>query len=189
MKKWILKAVVQKSISFLPYKNGINLLFQKYVTKGLDLNDEHFGYKITHGIDHINYLVKYRGKTNLDCLELGTGWYPIIPITLFLSGCNKTYTVDVTSHLTKNSIKATLDKFFEWEKKGQLDELFKIIKQENWRAIKKLYSKIDNLTLSEVLDILKIKPIVGEQEKRISRITLLILSALIIHLSISTLIY
>jgi len=71
--KWKAKAVVQKAISFLPQKQRINTLFQKYVTRGLALNDEHFRYKLTHARDHIRYQEQY-GSVDLSearILELG----------------------------------------------------------------------------------------------------------------------
>ena len=60
IRKWHLKAVVQKTISYLPYANRLNFLFQKYVTKGVDLNDIYFGYKLEHAADHIAF---YQSQT------------------------------------------------------------------------------------------------------------------------------
>ena len=57
--KWKAEAIVQKGISYLPKKDKINYLFQKYVTKGVYLTDEYFTYKITHARDHLAYFKKY----------------------------------------------------------------------------------------------------------------------------------
>lgn len=162
MRKWILKAIVQKTISFLPYKNNINLLFQKYVTKGLALNDEHFGYKIQHATDHINYALQYKKTIKLDCLELGTGWYPIVPIALFLSGANQIHTIDLSSHLTRDSIKDTLDKYLEWHSKGKLTDLMALAIPEKWQQLIETHQKIEQLDRDDLLKIFKINPIVGD---------------------------
>ncbi len=51
--KWVLKAIVQKTISILPRPERANFLFQKYVTKGVHLTDEHFGYKINEKASNV----------------------------------------------------------------------------------------------------------------------------------------
>src|SRR5438445_10474895 len=97
MKKWILKAVTQKIISYLPYSNKINYLFQKHVTKGVFLTDEYFYDKLNHAREHITNYQKYsNGSIPKVCLEIGTGWYPIVPISLFLVGADKIYSVDIS---------------------------------------------------------------------------------------------
>jgi hypothetical protein len=112
MKKWYLKAIVQKIISFLPFRNRINFFFQKYITKGVDLNEEHFFNKYGHLLDHLEHFSQANGKDKLDgvtCLELGTGWYPIIPIGYFLKGADKVYSVDISAHLTTASLLRCLE--------------------------------------------------------------------------------
>ena len=52
MKKWKQKAIVQKIISYLPFGQNINYLFQKYVTKGENLNDEYFLDRLNHAKTH-----------------------------------------------------------------------------------------------------------------------------------------
>ena len=84
MKVWILKAIVQKVISFLPFSHKVNYLFQKFVTRGIRLTDELFIDKLTHFRNHYHYYLKYRDKIEGKAiLEIGTGWYPIIPILFF----------------------------------------------------------------------------------------------------------
>ncbi len=103
MHKWILKAVVQKTISFLPYSNRINYLFQRYVTRGVELSDTYFGFKYEHLMDHLAFYRDGAGKADLRgevCLELGTGWYPIVPIGCFLAGAEKVYSIDISPLLT-----------------------------------------------------------------------------------------
>ncbi|MEP7168031.1 MAG: hypothetical protein ABI855_01545 [Bacteroidota bacterium] len=62
MKKWILKAIIQKTISFLPFKHRIKFLFQKYVTKGVYLSDVYFEDRLTHAAHHLKGYQKLSGK-------------------------------------------------------------------------------------------------------------------------------
>lgn len=103
MARWLLKALVQKTISYFPYSSLINHWFQRYVTRGIRLDDVHFGYKFQHLADHLRFYQETTGQLDLkgqQCLELGTGWYPIIPIGFFLKGAQKIYSVDISPHMT-----------------------------------------------------------------------------------------
>ena len=109
MKKWVLKALVQKAISFLRYKHKINYLFQKYVTKGVQLSEYYFEDRLEHLRQHSSFYSKYKGKLNdIKMLELGTGWYPVIPLGFFLSGAQQIYTVDITPLMDKQKVEITL---------------------------------------------------------------------------------
>ena len=119
MKKWKQKAIVQKIISYLPLSHKINYIFQKYVTKGVNLSDEYFYDRLGHARDHIKSFQKYSDKkTPQRCLEIGTGWYPIVPISFFLVGVDKTYSVDISFLTSRQRLLTTLQKFFESNNSG-----------------------------------------------------------------------
>lgn len=120
--KWRAKALLQKAIAGLPYKERINYFFQRYVTKGAVLDDAHFGLKLTHAKDHVAYFRKYgTGFERHTVLELGTGWYPIIPLSMYLVGMQWIYTVDIYVWMTKKSRLTTMAKFVEWAESGRLE--------------------------------------------------------------------
>lgn len=126
--KWILKAVVQKTISFMPYKHKINYFFQKYVTKGVFLTDEYFEDRLTHAGNHLKYYKKYANNTPLKTtLELGTGWYPVVPISLFLNGAQNIYTLDISTLSNKDHVLTTIEKFCDYHDRGKLNQYIDII--------------------------------------------------------------
>ena len=84
MATWKIKAVVQKVISFLPASHKINYLFQKYITKGVILSDEYFYDRLGHAAFHAKAFIQNKSKTPNSTLELGTGWYPVVPISMYL---------------------------------------------------------------------------------------------------------
>lgn len=139
---WIAKAIIQKTISFLPLKHQINFLFQKYVTKGVNLSDYLFEDKLTHLQNHISYFLKYsKGETSkFTALELGTGWYPIVPVGLYLAGADKIYTLDISSLLNEERILQTVERFIQYSEKDlgfkflpeRLEKLKEIVQQKNY---------------------------------------------------------
>lgn len=165
MKNWILKAIIQKLISFLPNGHKINYWFQKNITKGVLLNDEYFFEKLESLKDHSRLKEKYLENPNPVCLELGTGWYPIVPIGLYLTGAPKIYTLDLSSLLKKKNVLGTIAKFLEHQNSGNLKKYgLNILNErvENLVSILKLSSDKD---LVEILTELKVTYLVGDASK------------------------
>lgn len=151
MKKWILKAVIQKTISFLPFKHRINFLFQKYITKGVRLSDDFFIDKIIHASNHLMYFKKYNSKTSFKALELGSGWYPVIPIYLYLHGASEIFSIDIAQHITIKSFKETLMKFSEYFEKEDFKPYFNNIQEERKSLISKYVNDINENNFTEIL--------------------------------------
>ena len=156
MKKWKQKAIVQKIISYLPFGQKINYLFQKYVTKGENLNDEYFLDRLNHAKKHIHHYQKISGNTFPNsCLEIGTGWYPVVPISFFLLGSETIYSVDIKMLTSKERLATTLRKFVELVDGGKINDFF-IFQPERFNVIKFILSDLENYDLSQMLQLLRI---------------------------------
>lgn len=95
MPSWFLKAAIQGGISLLPNPQKFNRLFQQYVTKSLTLRDEYVLEKWSKVDTHLQYYSEHCGAAPpSSCLELGTGWFPIVPIGLALRGVGSVTTID-----------------------------------------------------------------------------------------------
>jgi len=135
MAKWIAKAIVQKGISFLPYSHNINFLFQKYVTRGVHLSDEYFEDRLIHCAQHYKNFRKYNSTKDFSHLEVGTGWYPVVPAGMFLYGAGSITTVDLTRLSNPVLTLATLRKFSEYHKNGKLEKFLPGISQERLKIV------------------------------------------------------
>lgn len=156
MKKWKLKQMVQKTISYLPYSRSINYLFQKYVTKGVYLNDEYFYDRLTHAKEHLHYFKQFSTKKlPQSALELGTGWYPVVPVAFYLVGVEVVYSVDISFLTSKERIKTTLEKFVEAYTKGTLGEYLTVM-SERWKTLENILKDYNTLSLEEILKKLNI---------------------------------
>ena len=148
--KWILKAIVQKAISYLPFSSKINYFFQKYVTKGVYLNDEYFFDRLGHAQEHLKGFVANFNRIPVSCLELGTGWYPVVPISFFLSGVNEIYSIDITFLTSKERIIQTLESFKKSKENAQLS-LFLNVLEERWHVIIDILDNKDRLSIEEIM--------------------------------------
>jgi len=149
--KWKLKAVVQKSISFFPQQEKVNYFFQKHITKAVNLNDEHFGNKMMHSRDHIAFFNKH-GHTGADkqIIELGSGWYPVVPMMMYLSKSGQVTSVDIQSWMTKETQLTTIRKFIEWREKGKLQEYINKVDEKRWNELVEIVKNPDEHTLDSI---------------------------------------
>ncbi|TKB98944.1 class I SAM-dependent methyltransferase [Pedobacter cryophilus] len=165
MQKWKQKAIVQKIISFLPLSQQINYIFQKYVTKGVNLSDEYFYDRLAHARDHLKAFQKYGNKPiPATCLEIGTGWYPIVPISFFLVGTDQIYSVDISFLTSKKRIKTTLEKLVTCYDLGQLKNHFDFIPSK-LEITQDILLKYDTLSLEEILQKLNIIYLIEDARK------------------------
>lgn len=156
IKKWILKAIVQKTISFLPGSNRINFFFQKHVTKGVQLSEFYFEDRLIHARKHLASFDQYASKPLETTLELGTGWYPVVPIALFLRGATQINTVDISDLTDKEKILTTIDWFLHYEQNGKLEEYLHPLK-DRMDTLKKIKKEAEQFDFQKILDTLHIQ--------------------------------
>lgn len=167
MKKWKQKVIVQKIISYLPFSHKINYVFQKYVTKGVNLSDEYFSDRLGHARDHIKSFHKFSvNQIPKSCLEIGTGWYPIVPLSFFLVGVDNIYSVDISLLTSKKRLQTTLFKFVEYRRSGILQSYIDFL-PDRFEVITNILSDYDKLSLHDVLPKLKIVYLI-EDARRLS---------------------
>lgn len=157
MKKWILKAVVQKAISFLPFKHQINFLFQKYVTRGVQLSEAYFEDRLTHLAAHAGHFQRYKGeKTDIEVLELGTGWYPVVPIGFFLKGARAIHTVDISRLCDASRLRAAIDFFLAYADQGRL-EAYGPFSAARLQVLQEIGKNMQGLDVDQLLEKLHIR--------------------------------
>ncbi|MBC8046316.1 MAG: hypothetical protein H7Y00_05935 [Fimbriimonadaceae bacterium] len=164
MAAWIAKAFIQKCISLLPWKHLLNYFFQKNITKGLSLTDNLFESKLNHCRQHIVALQKYTVYTkDFTALELGTGWYPIVPIGLYLAGAETIYSADIKSTITAKKIQLTIKKILDYDNENKLQQYIPGQYAERIITLKEIYNS--KLNEEQMFSRLHIKTIVGDITK------------------------
>lgn len=152
---WTIKAITQKVISILPFSNQINFLFQRYLTVGKDLPASFLVDRINHANTHLESFMKLSPIPieQVSILEIGTGWYPIVPIVCFLSGSNDIVTADIRKLYSRQSVNQTIRAFLTLYYNNSLVELIPTI-QLNRVAVLELALKEKNV--SKKLKLLQI---------------------------------
>src|SRR5271168_2608095 len=97
---WRAKGLIQASLSVLPGGGRVNDYLQKSVG-GL----KKFECNINDKVGDWGCMMAYLGAVQRGdvegrrILEIGTGWYPTLPMCLALAGAQRVYTVDLQRHL------------------------------------------------------------------------------------------
>lgn len=135
IRKWHVKASIQALIAALPASTRLNYLFQ-HLTGGTRQDDRTFYYKISHAAHHVeNYRDRHAIVPGKIALELGTGWFPVVPIYLFLCGFDRIWSVDVNKWLLQENVIKTLQRYVDWKYNGKLEEFSGHILPERWVAL------------------------------------------------------
>jgi len=163
LRSWKLKALVQKTLSFLPYPNRTNYFFQKYVTRGVHLDEAYFDQKLIHATDHFRFLTKYSDNpSGSTVLELGTGWYPIVPVYFFLHGCPSVISIDIQSWMKKENLLRTIRMFIEYNDKQKLQMPQAATQQSRWEVLKGIIDREQELSFEEILEKIHLQCLVGD---------------------------
>jgi hypothetical protein len=111
MPSWLLKAAVQGAISPLPGRDRLNHLLQRYITSSVTLTEEVFERKLAQCHRHLESYRAQHGTAPRHVLELGTGWYPIVPLGLIDAGVDRVTTFDVNALCDLARARAAVDRF------------------------------------------------------------------------------
>jgi hypothetical protein len=141
MPHWMFKALLQKSISLLPMSDAVNNFFQDHVTRTTNrLGTEAFETKLRQGRRHLEEYLAAAGTAAppASVLELGTGWFPIIPTVLFLAGVPRIFTMDRSDMLRQDRLIATLQRFLEYHRSGRLAEMLPHARPERMALLEEI---------------------------------------------------
>jgi hypothetical protein len=119
----LLKAAAQGMVSLLPGRHRLNRLFQEHITGSVTLTEAGFAGKVAQCAHHLAGFREARGpgRAPRAVLELGTGWYPIVPIGLALAGAEHVATLDVSPLLEPERVHRVLELYAGMVGDGRLD--------------------------------------------------------------------
>jgi hypothetical protein len=122
MPHWLVKAAVQRAISWLPASHKWNYLFQQHVTRSLELTPDRFEMRLNSCRRHLDhFLGEHSNQTrSFTALEVGTGWLPVVPVGFFLCGATEVWSFDIAPLLTPGGLRKVFHWFDEYARSGRL---------------------------------------------------------------------
>lgn len=137
MPHWLIKSAIQRAISLLPASHWWNEQFQTRVTRSLDLTDSRFEGRLEHCQLHLQHVREFRPdlRDRFTVLEIGTGWFPVVPVGLFLCGAGEIWTFDIAPLVKAGRVRAMLRKFSDYARLGRLSSFLPEVRPERLAAL------------------------------------------------------
>jgi len=149
MPHWLIKSAVQRVISGLPASHKFNEFFQNRITRSLELTDSRFEARLEHCRRHFDHLREFRPELQdgFSVVEIGTGWFPVVPVGLFLCGAGPIWTFDISPLLGSERVGNMLRKFNTYAQDGRLR---RILPGTQPSRVKVLQELVEHLPASPV---------------------------------------
>ncbi|MFK7924321.1 MAG: class I SAM-dependent methyltransferase [Bacteroidia bacterium] len=160
--RWWFKATIQKGISILPGGRTLHHFLQRKVWRSLKISEPFLIDRLSHVTKHLNAWEKHHANNLPDkALELGTGWYPIVPVGLFLSGLDQVYTVDQNRYFNMPCFAELMTWLQDWHEDGLLKKHLPSLKHTRWEQLLRTYQQHQS-NFTALLEALNIQYWVGD---------------------------
>src|SRR5262245_54337162 len=111
--KWFAKAMTFQILSRVPGGDRVHHALQG-LTGSNEQTDQRLEGKVRQALRYWRWLESNTEPgwlANASHLELGTGWLPSVPVTMFALGAKRQYLVDIRRHLQPKAVAETLTQF------------------------------------------------------------------------------
>lgn len=112
--KWLIKASVFKILSSLPGGQSVYHATQRLITDTTRQTDGRLAGKIQQTLKYWRWLEAQGSALELEDathLDLGSGWLPSVPVTLYALGTRRQYLVDIAPHMQPEAVVQTVEIF------------------------------------------------------------------------------
>lgn len=188
---WILKALLQGAIALVPNSEQVNYWFQRSITHSLRPRGmRSFSKRMEWTTQHLKYWKLYGSGTSLPntVYELGTGWFPTVPICLYLCGVQRTVTIDIHDLIRRTYFREMFIDFCETDV-SLLQEKLPDLNVDRFESIKELSREIYSLSPQEILKEMGITQIIGDATqdyREINSIDLIVSNTTLEHIPYQT---
>lgn len=159
----MLKALVQRGLGMLPAANFWNELFQTYITRSLVVSPSAVQDKLDHCRRHLDAFRAHGSeKKEFTVFDLGTGWLPVVPVSMYLSGATEVFTCDISSLLKPPRVTYVLQQVVDSAERGELGKFLPAFVPERVERIREVLRDTTSRTSAEILKPLGIHVIVGD---------------------------
>ena len=166
MPHWLIKSAIHRAISLLPQSQKCNEWFQQRVTKSLALGTGAFEARLEFCRRYLEDFLKLRPEcaSGFTALELGTGWYPTVPIGLYLCGATEIWSFDIYPFLRSARLKTLLTHFCNYDREGRLQKFLPGVRPERMAQLRELLSQFDRYTPETLLAKINIHVLIRDAQ-------------------------
>lgn len=164
MPHWLLKSAFHHVIATLPGSRCWNEMLQVHVTGSLVFGSDQLRERLSHCGKIVAPLFRLHptARGGFRALELGTGWYPALPIALHLCGATEVWTFDIKPLLQCARLQHLLELFCAHAATGELQQWLPALRSERLVALQAVVKESAPLEPAELLERLAIHAVVGD---------------------------
>ncbi len=158
MPHWLIKSSLHRVISWLPATHFWNSLLQQYLSHTTELPKQQFETRLDYCHRHLEAFLERRPSQTggWRVLELGTGWFPTVPVGLYLCGAAEIWTFDIAPWLRSAQVKLMLDRFEESEQAGELQKRLPRLRPERLAKLRQFSANWDGRSPAALLEKMNI---------------------------------
>ena len=167
LQRWIIKSAIQRVISWLPQSHWWNGLLQKHITKGFDLTPTRFEAQLDFCRIHLEHYLTVAAMPHegFVALEIGPGWFPIVPVGLYLCGASEIRTYDIAPLIFRHTFKQTLRRFCEYAQNGGLQKILPRVRMERMAQLDRVLARSNRESPVRLLKELNIQTVIGDARR------------------------
>ncbi len=137
MPHWLIKSAIHRTISWLPCSHEWNYFLQKKLSRSLEPSSGSFTHMAEDSAKFLDYFAEHSTLADgrFTAFELGTGWFPTVPIALFLCGAEQVWTADISPLLKIENVRHVLKFYQEEGASGHLAKLLPRLRPERMKHI------------------------------------------------------
>ena len=164
MPSWIPRAVIFKTIDLLPFRDRVYHFIQRKIVRSTVLRADFYEIKLRDCAAHIDYYSRFgpRPLEQSRVMELGTGWHPVVPVGMFLCGCDDIITLDGTLHTEPVMVREVLSFYLEYADRGELRTILPQYRTERLDLLREIMEAERNESAFETLKRMKIELRIGD---------------------------
>jgi len=158
----MLKAFVQGALAALPARAHFNYIAQRYLTRSLETGKKAIQRRLVWAGKHLASFQTYTERdVPTHVLELGTGWFPTVPIALWLSGVDHITTIDIVDLKRVDYFRAVLPVFLSYTHE-ELVSLLPRLQVDRFTHLRDLAVHPERLNMDETLAAFGIRPLIAD---------------------------
>jgi hypothetical protein len=158
MAHWLVKSGIQRVISWLPASWWWYEQFQLHVTRSIVLSEQAFEGKLGEAARFLDRFRRHQSGApeSFTALEVGTGWYPTLPLSFYLCGASEIFSFDITPHLNRSRLELVLRYFCRAAERGVLQKLLPSVDLARLKRLQELLDTVGRETPAQTLERINI---------------------------------
>lgn len=157
MPHWLIKSALHHVISWLPRSHEWNYKMQKHISRSITPGAGSFAHMAGDCARFLDYYASYskNADESFTAFELGTGWFPTVPVGLFLCGAKEVWTADIAPLLKIENVRPVLAFYRDAASNGSLKKILPRLRPDRLARIDTALnsSETDPVKLLATLDI------------------------------------